>query len=92
MAPAATVKKDLKRAPLLGTVRVQVWHGVYKGPSANVAMLRDTAVLSIAEKALKGTAVSHGTRLVAQPYPAQHALTCHVQSWRRCPNRSRGAR
>ncbi|KAB5585799.1 hypothetical protein GE09DRAFT_1210387 [Coniochaeta sp. 2T2.1] len=61
LAPAATVKKDLKRAPFLGTIRVQVWHGVYKGPSATVPTVRDTAALSIAEKALKGTAVSHGT-------------------------------
>ncbi|KAB5582773.1 hypothetical protein GE09DRAFT_1076381 [Coniochaeta sp. 2T2.1] len=52
---------DLKRAPFLGTIRVQVWHGVYKGPSATVPTVRDTATLSIAEKALKGTAVSHGT-------------------------------
>jgi len=63
-ANARTVKEDLKRAKELGLIRIKVMRGINLHeripPSAARAGLENLD-LSIAEKALKGRAVSHGT-------------------------------
>src|SRR4051812_12446150 len=61
-APTGTIKKDLERAPLLGTIRVLVWQGIKTGTCAGTGSVRQTNDLTVVAKALKGRAVSHGTR------------------------------
>jgi hypothetical protein len=64
-ANARRVKEDLKRAKHLGLIRVKMYRTVK--PPTTAARYRDADEakekhdLSIAEKALKGRAVSHGT-------------------------------
>ena len=55
------IKKDAATAINLGTIRVVVWCCLHLGDSEPRLEVGEQAKLSIAEKALKGKAVSHGT-------------------------------
>lgn len=60
------VAEDMKVAPNLGLIQVLVRRAVYKGERRGISPPRDenfgTDGISMAEKALKGKSVSHGTR------------------------------
>ncbi|KAB5585798.1 hypothetical protein GE09DRAFT_1180965 [Coniochaeta sp. 2T2.1] len=64
-ADVETIKTDSAAAVSLGTIRIEVWCGLEQGACLPPARTDKQAKLSLAEKALKGKAVSHGTSLAA---------------------------
>ncbi|OIW27445.1 hypothetical protein CONLIGDRAFT_633807 [Coniochaeta ligniaria NRRL 30616] len=60
---AKAAKRDTERAAGLGSIRVEVWRSLNKGLTDPVEQAPKKTDMSIAEKALKGRAISHGTTL-----------------------------
>lgn len=65
-ADASAAKRDKAKAAGLGSIRVEVWRAFVEGHSGPSRRARapEKTEMSIAEKALKGRAISHGTSYV----------------------------
>ncbi|OIW27359.1 hypothetical protein CONLIGDRAFT_633716 [Coniochaeta ligniaria NRRL 30616] len=80
-ADPRTVKKDLKRAKMLGIIRIQVWRAI---EIESTKVPRTTAIeglkLDLAGEALKGRAVSHGTTLAPAARASKASLGTRIMT------------
>lgn len=73
----ARVEKDMASAKDLGLIQVHIKKGVSLGHSSDPSRTRkhdsEGCATNLAEKALKGKAISHGTSLVPPPWCCRHS-------------------
>lgn len=70
VADSKVIKKDMEAAASLGVIRVEAWRTLKDGVAQAPSQTESQTKLTVAEKALKGRAVSHGTSYAISPSSA----------------------